>query len=162
MTKGNIKKGTISEVDTDGCANPPGDLQVFYKNNTAWNWKKNWSTWGEVGAGDSTPPSPRSATECHEMSQTGKQIEWRNFSSVLTEIKNSQWKIYIIKFRTPSPPWSDFLHFHAVFGTFWSINRLPPPPPLGVGAYLWEILDPLLIGMKMHEIQTFAGRIAHP
>ena len=35
-----------------------------------------------------------------------------------------QWRIYIVKFWTPSK----FFQFHAVFGKFWQYRMLAPPP----------------------------------
>ena len=46
----------------------------------------------------------------------------------------------ILDASPPSRP--NFLHFHAVFGTIWPNNMLPP---LRAGAPLWEILDPPLL-----------------
>ena len=48
-----------------------------------------------------------------------------------------QWRIYIVKFWTRSPPRGPkFFQFHAVFGKFWQNRMLAPPleswrPPPG-------------------------------
>ena len=50
---------------------------------------------------------------------------------------------------TPTP-WSNFLHFHAVFRKFWSNNKLSL-----CGCHLsWEILDPPLFVDRCEVQQT--------
>ena len=57
-----------------------------------------------------------------------------------------QWRIYIVKFWTRSPPpqAQNSFNFMQFLGIFWQNRMLAPPPPGSWRPHLGEILDPPL------------------